>query len=110
MEQLLPRLVEHAQVQCPGMQIDAAVECVLLLIETHGSPWHGSGAGARIVVGRYGLPENPTWATASAASLLPLGQAPAHPTEAMKIIQPLHLTAAALPVILASTCTCRRGR
>jgi hypothetical protein len=28
-------LVENAQVHCPGVQIDAAIECVSLVVETH---------------------------------------------------------------------------
>ena len=38
-------LVEDAQVHCPGVQIDSAVEFVRLLIEAHhGLLWHGSGS------------------------------------------------------------------
>lgn len=40
-----PRLIENAQIHGSGVQIDAAVESVLLLIETHQLLlWHGSGA------------------------------------------------------------------
>ncbi len=36
------RLVHDADVHCLGMQIDAAVECVLLSVKSHhGPPWNG---------------------------------------------------------------------
>jgi hypothetical protein len=41
----LAALVEDAQVHGVGVQIDAAVESVRLLVEAHAwSPWHGSGS------------------------------------------------------------------
>jgi hypothetical protein len=38
-------VIDDAQVHGPGVQIDAAVESVLSLVETHRSlPWDGTGA------------------------------------------------------------------
>src|SRR6516165_9267045 len=38
-------VVEDAQVHCPGVQIDAAIKCVRVLVKTHsGLLWHGSGS------------------------------------------------------------------
>ena len=58
----LAGLVEDAQVHCPGVQIDPAVESVRLVVEAHhGLLWHGTGSlspyrGWKATV----LPENPT--------------------------------------------------
>ena len=42
MNECFARLVDDADVHCLGMQIDAAVECVLLCVESHhGPPWKG---------------------------------------------------------------------
>jgi len=40
MQPLVPLAIENAQVHPPGVQIDAAIEVVLLIVESHhGSPW-----------------------------------------------------------------------
>ena len=37
--------VENAEVHCPGVQINAAIELVLLVVEAHlGLLWNGTGA------------------------------------------------------------------
>src|SRR5690242_3299779 len=76
---LLAGTIEDAQVHRSGVQIDAAVECVRLLVETHhGSPW----AWVRALEPAswwegVDLPENPTLGQRlGVASLVPLGQAP----------------------------------
>jgi hypothetical protein len=41
----LTGVVEDAQVHCPGVQIDAAVESVSLVVKAHhGLLWNGSGS------------------------------------------------------------------
>jgi hypothetical protein len=57
----------------------------------------GPGTGARIVVGRArSFLKTPRWDAASAVDpFYPWNRLPAHPKEAMKSIQKLHLTAAA---------------
>ena len=55
-------LVEDAQVHCSGVQIDAAVESVRLVVKTHhGLLWHGSGSLSPHRGWKdTSLPENPT--------------------------------------------------
>ena len=57
-----PRQPAGAQVHVPGMRIDAAVESVLALIETHHGPPSGMGPAPEPApwLEGYGLPENPT--------------------------------------------------
>jgi hypothetical protein len=83
------------------VQIDAAVELVSLLVETHhGSPW----AWARVLEPASWLEgasflKIPRWAEASASSPYTLGTSTQPiPTEAMKIIQRMKLTGAAILV------------
>ena len=100
------------------MQIDAAVKSMHLVVETH----HGLQMASRvalapgvnrIVVGKCVFPENPTWGQSRRAGIDPafyLGQAPAHPNEAMMSIQALQPTAAALNGIAEFTVAQRGGR
>src|SRR5712692_8412859 len=74
--------VEDAQVRGPGMQIDAAVESVLTLVETHhGPPW----TWVRCLSPHRGwkasaLPENPTLGRGTSLSpfYLGTGAGPSH--------------------------------
>ena len=54
-----PVLVEDAEVQGSGVQIDAAVESVGLGVNAHGSwtPWEGRDLSPLYVVGRHLLPQ-----------------------------------------------------
>ena len=101
-------VVEDAQIHGPGMQIDAAVESVRLVVESHHGTPMGPGVGARLVVGRCTLPENPTFGPArKRRARIPWAGFPAHPKEAMNSIQSLQPTAAAM---LAKRGSCRSAR
>jgi len=75
-------VVEDAQIHGPGMQIDAAVESVRLVVESHHGTPMGPGVGARIVVGRCTLPENPTLGPKPRGlePVYPWDRLPSHPT------------------------------
>jgi hypothetical protein len=81
-EHLLAGVVEDAQVQGSGMQIDAAVELVRLIVETHhGSPWAWVRElePASWLEGTH-LPEDPTLGRRFGVNpLYPWDRLPAHP-------------------------------
>ncbi len=64
-------VVADAEVHGPGMEIDAAVKSVLLVVESHDHCLSLDGAGLEPAswLKRASLPKIPRWATASAASL-----------------------------------------
>src|SRR5262249_21439307 len=109
----LAGLVEDAQVHCPGVQINPAVESVRLVVEAHhGLLWHGSGSlsphrGWKATV----LPENPTLGQKLRGfePVYPWDRPRPIPSETMISIQRLKLTGAAILVFRAST-SCRRPR
>src|SRR5262249_30613209 len=110
----LAGVIEDAQVHCPGVQIDAAVESVRLVVGAHSwSPlaWVREPEPASWLEG-YTLPENPTFGPKlhGFEPVYPWDRPRPIPSETMISIKALHPTAAASRVSRVQRLTSgRRG-